>query len=287
LILSFASGKGGTGKTLLATNLAWMLSERGPTTYVDADVEEPNGHLFLKHEAAQLERVTVTLPELQGSCTGCGVCQKVCAFHAILAMKHRVMVFPELCHACGACVMACPQRVLVERPYEIGSIARARLDHLHLLSGRLDVGQARSTPLVEAVVQAGAREHEGELVIVDSPPGTSCSAMAAVRRADRVVLVTEPTPFGLNDLALAVQMCRAMKRDIVAVVNRSDLGDEEVVRYLEREGIPVLGQIPFDRAIATAYANGALAAARSTRLRATLEAIATHIGVGTSDRRSP
>ncbi len=170
MILSFASGKGGTGKTLLATNLAWMLSERGPTTYVDADVEEPNGHLFLKHEAAQLERVTVTLPELQGSCTGCGVCQKVCAFHAILAMKHRVMVFPELCHACGACVMACPQRVLVERPYEIGSIARARLDHLHLLSGRLDVGQARSTPLVEAVVEAGAREHEGELVIVDSPP---------------------------------------------------------------------------------------------------------------------
>ena len=287
MILSFASGKGGTGKTLLATNLAWMLSKRGPATYVDADVEEPNGHLFLKHKAARLERVAVALPKLQGSCTGCGVCQKVCAFHAILALKDRVMVFPELCHSCGACVIACPERALVETPHEIGSISRAHLGDLQLLSGRLDVGQARATPLVEAVVEAATREHEGELVIVDSPPGTSCSAMAAVRRADLVVLVTEPTPFGLNDLKLAVEMCRALKRDVVAVVNRSDLGDQEVALYLEREGIPTLGQLPFHRSIATAYAQGQLAVGRSAKLRTVLDAIIAYCDDRTFEGRTP
>ena len=287
MILSFASGKGGTGKTLLATNLAWMLSKRGPATYVDADVEEPNGHLFLEHEASRLERVAVALPELQGPCTGCGVCQKVCAFHAILALRDRVMVFPELCHSCGACVIACPERSLVEGPHEIGSITRASLGDLRLLSGRLDVGQARATPLVEAVVEAAMREHEGELVIVDSPPGTSCSAMAAVRRADLVVLVTEPTPFGLNDLKLAVEMCRALGRDIVAVVNRSDLGDQEVTRYLEREGIPTLGQLPFHRSIATAYAQGELAIGRSAKLRTVLDAIIAYSDDRTFEGRTP
>ena len=234
MIVSFASGKGGTGKTLLATNLAWMMSGRRPTAYVDADVEEPNGHLFLKHDAAQMRRFAIALPELVAECIGCGACQEVCAFHAILALKSRVVVFQELCHACGGCVLACPERALAERPFEIGAIAFASLGELRLVTGRLDVGQARATPLVEAVVDAGARDHESDLVIVDSPPGTSCAAMAAVRRADLTVLVTEPTPFGLNDLRLAVEMCRALDREIAAVVNRSDLGDQGVLRYQPR-----------------------------------------------------
>ncbi len=277
MIVSFASGKGGTGKTLLTTNLAWVMSGRRPTTYVDADVEEPNGHLFLKHDAAQVRRFAVALPELVAECTGCGACQEACAFHAILALKNRVVVFPELCHACGGCVLACPERSLAGRPHEIGAIASASQDALRLMSGRLDVGQARAAPLVEAVVDAGVRDHGMDLVIVDCPPGTSCAAMAAVRRADLTILVTEPTPFGLNDLRLAVEMCRALGRDCAAVVNRSDLGDQEVLRYLEREGVPVLGQIPFERGIAAGYARGELALERSSALRQVLDAIATRI----------
>lgn len=287
MIVSFASGKGGTGKTMLATNLAAVLSARLTTTYVDADVEEPNGHLFLRHDEARLERAAVSLPKLEGVCTGCGACQKACAFHAILALKDRVMAFPELCHSCGACCMVCPEQALVERPFEIGSLVHARLGALRLVSGRLDVGQARATPLVEAVVRAGVRGHEDEMILVDSPPGTSCAAMAAVRHADLVVLVTEPTPFGLNDLRLAVEMCRAMERRIVAVVNRADLGDGEVLHYLEREGIPMLGQVPFERSIATAYARGELATTRSGALRAVLDAILAHIELVALDGSLP
>lgn len=287
MIVSFASGKGGTGKTLMATNLAAMLADRRPTSFVDADVEEPNGHLFLKHDDARIERVGVSLPVLEGVCTGCGACQSACNFNAILALKDRVMVFPELCHSCGACSIVCPQRALREQPHEIGAVAYAQLGALRLVSGRLDVGQARATPLVEAVVEAGAHGHETELVLVDSPPGTSCAAMAAVRRSDLVVLVTEPTPFGLNDLRLAVEMCRALDRRIVAVINRSDLGDDEVLRYLTQEGIPLMGQLPFDRSIATAYAHGQLASSSSERLRAVLDAIVTHIDGVAVDGRLP
>ncbi len=278
MIISFASGKGGTGKTLLATNLAHMLSRRGPVTYVDADVEEPNGHLFLG-AGSDTERATVTIPKLVGRCTGCGACQQACAFNAILAMGRRVMVFAELCHSCGACVLSCPQRALMGVPLAIGSIERADGDRLRLVSGRLDLGQARATPLVEATVQAGLAAREDELIIVDCPPGTSCSAMAAVKPADLVVLVTEPTPFGLHDLQLAVEMCRALDREVAAVVNRADLGDERVFDYLWHESIPVLGRIPFEHSISSAYARGTLAADASSSLRLCLEAIATRTGM--------
>jgi MinD superfamily P-loop ATPase len=187
------------------------------------------------------------------------------------------MVFPELCHACGACGLVCPQQALGTAPHEIGTITRASSGPLRLLSGCLDVGQARATPVVEAVVAAGIRTTDRGLVVIDAPPGTSCSAMAAVRRADLVVLVTEPTPFGLHDLELAVRMCDALARPVAAVVNRSDLGDHQALHYLLDSGIPVLGQIPFQRSISSAYAQGQLAAGSSPALQLTLEAIADHL----------
>lgn len=276
--IAIASGKGGTGKTLLATNLAWLVASRGGSAavYADADVEEPNGHLFLPVETSGTERFAVPVPEtVEGRCTGCGACQEACAFHAIMALKDYVVVFPELCHSCGACLRACPEDALVERERELGELRRGTAGEVGFLSGTLDVGEARATPLVEGVVDALP---DLPLQIVDSPPGTSCSAMAAVRTVDRVVLVTEPTPFGLHDLELAVYMSRAFGRPVSAVLNRADLGDAEAVRaFLRREEVPLVAEIPFERAIAHAYAEGKLAVEVSPALQAAVEALWAHL----------
>jgi MinD superfamily P-loop ATPase len=272
----FASGKGGTGKTLLATNLAKHLShEGGRVVYADADVEEPNGHIFLGSEDLDKRRVGVSLPVMASpTCSGCGECQEVCAFNAVIALKDRAAVFPELCHGCGACVLACPEGVLVERRREIGTLARGRSGGMWCVMGRLDVGEARAVPVIEALT--GTLPPEGT-VIVDAPPGTSCPAMAAVRGADLVVLVTEPTPFGLHDLELAVAMVRALDLPHVAVINRADLGDRSVRAFLDSEGIEVLAEIPFDVRIATEYAAGRLALGSSEHLRRAVAALAGRV----------
>ncbi len=250
-----ASGKGGTGKTLVATSLAWYRAAQGAgVTYVDADVEEPNGHLFLKPSFDATRRLAVQVPRLQGQCDSCGRCQEACAFHALLAVKGKILVFPELCHSCGACVTACRADVLQMGPREIGTVREGRAGPLGFRDALLDVGEARATPLIEAVV----RDPGEGLVLVDAPPGTSCPAVAAVRGSDLAVLVTEPTPFGLHDLDLAVRMCRALKVPPVVVVNRCDLG-EGVDEALAGMQVPIVARIPFDRRIAGATARGEIA----------------------------
>lgn len=271
--IAFASGKGGTGKTLLSTNLAAYLAKKKEVVYVDADVEEPNGHIFLEAKRTATP-ATVPLPEvIKGKCTGCGVCQKTCAFHAILALKDNVLIFPELCHSCAACVIACPEGALKEVPYRIGEIRHAN-GRLEQYSGHLDVGQARATPLVEQVVECASPK---KTIIIDAPPGTSCSAMAAVRGSDLVVLVTEPTPFGLHDLQLAVEMCKALKLSVVAVLNRSDLGDGGVEAYLSKQNIPLIAQIPFEKSLAQAYSKGFLAIEHSDKLKKAIESLESHL----------
>ncbi len=267
-----ASGKGGTGKTLIATNLAWMLAEVGvDTTYVDADVEAPNGHLFLPPTEVTTSRFSSPLPTLkEATCSGCGECQRFCAFHAIIATTDKVLVFPELCHACGGCLDACPDNALEERPRESGTLLRGESGRIHFRSGSLDVGEPRSTPIIETLI---AETPDTGVVVVDSPPGTSCSAVAAMKGADQVVLVTEPTPFGLHDLQLAVELCRKMGCSPSVIVNRSDLGDTQVQRYLEAQSIPVLAQIPFDRTLSDIYARSELAAPTHEPLRQALRKI--------------
>ncbi len=280
--ITFASGKGGTGKTLFSTSLAWRLRATGRSVaYVDADVEAPNGNLFLKAELGEAERFTVPVPKLTTeTCAGteCSACQDACAFHAILPLPSSVMVFPELCHSCGACVTACPYDVLVEVPRELGSIFRGVSEGgIPVVIGEVDVGEARSTPLVEGVVE---EEIDADVIIVDSPPGTSCAAMAAVRQSDHVILVTEPTPFGLHDLRLAVEMCRAFGKSPWVVINRSDLGDDgSLEAYLEQEHLPLLVALPFDRELAGAYAYGHLAVRGSVKLRRGTDAIIEALGL--------
>jgi len=247
-----ASGKGGTGKTLVATSLFlhWARQGKDPT-YVDADVEEPNGHLFLAPEIDGAERFSVPVPVLEGKCDGCGRCGKACAFSAIVPLKDRVMIFPAFCHSCGACITACPKGSLRVSRREIGSVRWGKAAGARFLDGTLDVGEARAARLVEGVVDFAKRDR----ILVDAPPGTACPAVAAVKGADLALLVTEPTPFGRHDLDLALKLCRALGVPPLVIMNRCDLagGLDSADPPVDA---PVIARLPFDPQIATATAMG-------------------------------
>jgi MinD superfamily P-loop ATPase len=269
--IAVASGKGGTGKTLVSTSLAWILARDGhPVAYVDADVEEPNGHLFLHPEVSDRQRYARLVPELaRETCSGCGECQRFCQFNAIIALRDRIMLFPELCSSCGGCLLACPEKALIETPREIGTVEAGTASagpgcSIRFLSATLDVGEARATPLIRGLLH---RIEDPGVVLIDAPPGTSCSVMEIVSGVDLVVMVTEPTPFGLHDLKLAVEMTRALGKPVTAVVNRSDLGDGRTRQYLDSQQIEVAAEIPFRLEVAEAYAHGQIAAASSPELR--------------------
>ncbi|MCG6922830.1 MAG: P-loop NTPase [Acidobacteria bacterium] len=274
--LAVASGKGGTGKTLVATNLAWSLAaRRAGVAYVDADVEAPNGHLFFQPDFTWIERHGVPVPTLDGAhCAGCGECASACQFGAIVSGPDAVTVYPDLCHACGVCLRACPEASLREVVRETGTLRRGHVGRMGFVDGTLDPGEARSAPLIQATVALGG---EANLAVLDAPPGTSCAAVAAVEDADLVILVCEPTPFGLHDLELSLQMCATLGLEAAAVINRSDLGDSQVRSLLARERVPVLAEVPFDPEIAAACASGMLASAQVPGFASTVEAVADQL----------
>ncbi len=251
--IAIASGKGGTGKTTLAINLA--LSMSGPRQLLDCDVEAPNARLFLPLPALGAPtEVSVPIPTFAAErCQACGACVRFCAFNALALVGKKPMLFPELCHSCGGCIHLCPQQAIDEKPRRIGLISRFADGPLHLLEGRLDVGVAIAPPLIRAL-RATARPDLPTLI--DAPPGTSCNVVAALSGCDQVVLVTEPTPFGLHDLALAVEMARALSLPCGVVINRLGIGDDRVHRFCQAEAVPILAEIPDDRRIAEAYAQG-------------------------------
>lgn len=256
--IAIASGKGGTGKTTVATNLAQVASHNGRrVAYLDCDVEEPNGHLFLKPQITERRPVTKPLPQVDAdACTLCGQCGEICQYSAIVRVGERVLVYPELCHACGGCLLVCPQRAIREVAGEIGVLETGRAGTIRFARGVLNVGQPMSPPLIRAV-KSTARD--GELTIVDAPPGTSCPVIEAVRGADFVVLVTEPTPFGFHDLKLAVEMVRALRLPFGVVINRADLDAMETRQYCASRRIPILREIADDRQLAQAYSRGVTA----------------------------
>ncbi|MFP4037618.1 MAG: P-loop NTPase [Desulfobacteraceae bacterium] len=252
MIISVASGKGGTGKTTVATNLA--MSIEGDVQLLDCDVEEPNAHLFIRPEMDSSETVTAPVPEIdEEKCTLCGKCSEICQFNAISVIADTVLTFPELCHSCGGCVQVCPEHAVTEGSRPLGLIEQGHRDGLEFVHGMLRVGEAMSPPLIRKVRQ---KIKPGALVIIDAPPGTSCPVIASMKGADFILLVTEPTPFGLYDLELAVGAVEILGIKCGLVINRSDMGDERVKEYAQSKGIPVLLEIPFDRAIAEAYSRG-------------------------------
>jgi MinD superfamily P-loop ATPase len=254
MILSIASGKGGTGKTTVAVNLALSLEDGQNIQFLDCDVEEPNSHFFLKPEIIEAHPVFLPIPEiLEDKCTYCGRCAEVCAYNAIAVLKENVLVFPELCHGCGGCSLLCPEQAIKEKGQRIGTIEFGVVNNLKFIQGRLDIGQAMSPPLIREIKK---NIHSDKTVIIDAPPGTSCPVIESVKGSDVSLLVTEPTPFGLNDLRLSVDTLREMKLPFGIIINRSDIGDRKVEDYCQEENIPVLMTIPTDRDIAVAYSRG-------------------------------
>jgi MinD superfamily P-loop ATPase len=251
MIISIASGKGGTGKTMLATNLALSI---GKCQLLDCDVEEPNAHIFLKLQMMESRSVGLPVPQVDlEKCTYCGKCAEVCQFSAIAVIKKNVLTFPELCHGCGACSLLCPADAIKEVDRKIGILEISQSDGIRFIHGILEISEAMSPPLIRAVKDAASNNGT---TIVDVPPGTSCPVIEAVRGSDFCLLVTEPTPFGLNDLILAVEMLRILKIPLGVAINRSDVGDDKVDDYCHREDIPILMKIPMDRDLAVAYSNG-------------------------------
>jgi MinD superfamily P-loop ATPase len=254
MIISVASGKGGTGKTTIATNLAKSIGDG--VQLIDCDVEEPNSHLFLNPNLKKTEKVYVPRPHVDlDKCTYCGECANICRFSAIVVVKKHVLVFAELCHGCGGCSKVCPEEAISEIPKSIGILEQGEAHSLGFIHGRLEVGEAMSPPLIKA-----ARElaNVNGVVIIDSPPGTSCPVIASIKGSDFCILVTEPTPFGLNDLELAVEVVFELGIPSGVVINRSDIGDLAVKEFCEDRSIPILMEIPEDRQIAEAYSRGVM-----------------------------
>jgi len=255
MIIAVASGKGGTGKTTVSVNLAQMLGS--DVVLLDCDVEEPNCRLFLDGEQCGEKVAVIPVPQVDESlCDGCGECGRFCAYHAIVTFGTKPLVFPEMCHGCGGCMRVCPKKCIREVGRRMGVVETVRAKNITLIQGRLDVGAAMAPPLIREVKKR--LPVDGTLAIIDAPPGTSCPVITTLQGADFIILVTEPTPFGLNDLKLAVGMVRELGISFGVVINRFGIGDDRVHMYCREENIPVLIEIPDDRRIAEAYSKGSI-----------------------------
>lgn len=258
--IAIASGKGGTGKTTLSANLAAFLSENEPVVLADLDVEEPNSGLFIRGKLVYEEEKYKMIPNWdEDVCTLCGECQKNCNFHAVIQLGPQILVFPELCHSCYACSELCPVNALPMVPQRMGQLKQFWYNNIDFIESRLDIGQEQAVPLIAQTIEFVDTHFDNDIIqLFDSPPGTSCPVIEATKEADYVILVTEPTPFGLHDLKLAVETMKALKKEFGVVINRYGVGNDDVVEYCLHENIPVLAKIPNSRKVAEIYSKGQL-----------------------------
>lgn len=285
MIVAIASGKGGTGKTSVAAALSRVWSD-APIA-VDLDVETPNLHLFLRPDLAESEAATLEIPvAVPDKCTGCGACGRICAYHAVAHFGNFPVVYDDLCRGCGGCIAVCPAGALIPGTRVLGEVIRGTTESGgRFVMGRSRIGEAQSPPLMRRVRAAfyDMVESDPADVIVDAPPGTSCPALEAVRDADLVVLVTEPTPFGLYDLRLAHKAFAGLGRKMAVVINRAGLGNDDVYGFCRCENLPILGEIPFDRAIAEGYARGQTLDRISPELEVAMKTLAGNIRAMATD----
>ncbi len=270
MIVSVASGKGGTGKTTVTASLTSVWDK--PLLAVDLDVEEPNLHLFLRPEIEASSMAYLEVPVADESlCTYCGACSELCQFKAIAVMGKVLLAFSDMCHGCGGCIAICPEKALSPGKRELGEISWGRAGRSGFLMGRLRVGEAMSPPFMRLVKAklTEAIEASGQDAIIDAPPGVSCPAVSAVIDSDVIILVTEPTPFGFYDFKLAWEAFSPFGKPMGAVINRAGLGNDEVYRFCAEKGMPILAEIPFDRSIAEAYSRGGIIAEVSDDLKKT------------------
>jgi len=254
MIISVASGKGGTGKTLVATSLALSLKEREKVQLLDCDVEEPNSHVFLRPVITGSESVNIPVPRVdEDKCTYCGKCARVCVFNAIAVLGEHVLTFAPLCHGCGACSYLCPESAITEESREGGIVEWGHSDGIEFAHGKLNIGEAMAPPVIKKVKE---QTRNNGVVIIDSPPGTSCPVVESVRDSDFCILVTEPTPFGLNDLVLAVETVKELNIPCGIVLNRVGADYKDVEKYCREENIPIMLTIPLDTDIARLYSRG-------------------------------
>lgn len=272
--IAVASGKGGTGKTTVATSLALLLARRHSVHFLDCDAEAPNAGLFLHPEVVH-RAVTLPVPLIDESkCDHCGECSRACRFHALATTRNKVLVFAEICHSCGGCLLACTRGAIKEYQRVIGEIGEGMVGDLRFTEAKLNAGETATVSLIRAVKRT---ESAADYVIVDSPPGTSCPLVTAVEDADLVLLVTEPTPFGLHDLILAIEMAQKLGRRIGVVVNRDGIGDDRVDSYCASLHIPVIGRIADSRRLAEIYSQGKTPLTELPDFRKEIEAIAERL----------
>ena len=249
--IAIASGKGGTGKTTVAVNLALSL---GKLQLIDCDVENPNAHLFLGAELEMVEPVNIIVPFIDKSmCTNCGKCAEFCRYNALVSFKHDTLLFPEMCHGCGGCTLVCPEKAITETNRPIGRIFHAKTSGIDFWSGLLNIGEPMATPVIKRLK---SHLEKKKISILDSPPGTACPVIETMSDADFVILVTEPTPFGLHDLKLAMEVVKLLGIPFGVIVNRMGSGDDRVQKYCTEHGVQLLMEIPQSQEIASLYSKG-------------------------------
>jgi len=273
--IAIASGKGGTGKTTLSSNLAKFLAEEFPVVLIDLDVEEPNSGLFIEGSLKESQDKFKMIPEwIEDKCNACGICQSVCNYNAILQLGNLITVFPELCHSCYACSELCPTDALPMIPKKMGELKEFQSDNLIFIESKLEIGEEQAVPLIQQTKRYVKENIPGNVMqIYDSPPGTSCPVIEAAKDADFIILVTEPTPFGFHDLKLAVDTMEELDKEFGVIINRDGIGNDDVEKFCGREGIDILAKIPNSREIAELYSQGKLIYKYVPEVREQLEKI--------------